>query len=91
MHSFQSVEQTGLIDLAQTCIEIGSHHGSINIRDAWFGRNTIQTECVKKFAEYRLSIEKILHTHVKSQTFAATTDLWKDDAIGRYYLDFTGL
>jgi hypothetical protein len=91
MHSFRSVEHTGLLDLAQACVEIGSQHGQIDIRDVWFGRNTIQSECVRKFKQYRTSIETLLRANVQDRSIAATTDLWRDDYVGRYYLDFTVL
>lgn len=91
MHSFRSVKHTGLLDLAQTCVEIEARYGQIDIRDAWFGRNTIQSECLKKFKQYRTSIETKLRLNVKDRSVAATTDLWKDDHVGRYYLDFTVL
>ena len=91
MHSFRSVEHTGLLDLAQTCVEIGAQHGQIDFRDVWFGRNTIRSECLRKFKQYRISIESKLRSNVKDRSVAATTDLWRDDHVGRYYLDFTVL
>jgi hypothetical protein len=91
MHSFRSIEHTGLIDLAQTCIEIGSRHGLIDIRELSFGRNSIQPECLKKFKQYKANIETTIRSHVTDRTIAATTDLWRDDCVGRYYLDFTVL
>ena len=91
MHSFRSIEHSGLINLAQTCVEIGSRHGLIDIRDVWFGRNTIQSECVMKFKQYKTNIETTIRSNVKDHTLSATTDLWRDDYVGRYYLDFTVL
>ncbi|CAF1449280.1 unnamed protein product [Adineta ricciae] len=89
MHSFKSVEHSGLQTLAQTCIDIGARCGKVDVRDIWYGRKSIRDECDKKFNMYKNQILKEIQKYAIERTLSATTDLWRDDAVGRYYLDFT--
>ena len=91
MHSFRSVEHTGLLNLAQTCVDIGARCGKVDIHDIWFGRKTIRDVCYSKFISYEKEIVNEIQKYALERTLSATTDLWRDDAIGRYYLDFTVL
>jgi hypothetical protein len=91
MHSFKSVEHTGLTNLAQTCIDIGARWGKIDIRDIWYGRRTIGDECYNKFISQKNKIKNEIKIYAKDRTLSATADLWRDDIIARYYLDFTVL
>ena len=91
MHSFKSVEHTGLTRLAQTCISIGARWGKIDVRDIWYGRKTIRDECHSKFISQKHRIKNEIKSYAKDRTLSATVDLWRDDFIARYYLDFTVL
>lgn len=42
MYSYRSVEHHGLLDLAQTCIDVGGIFGSVNVEDIWYGRRSIR-------------------------------------------------
>ncbi|CAF3895256.1 unnamed protein product [Rotaria sp. Silwood1] len=89
MHSFKSVEHAGLLNLAQTCVDIGARCGKIDIHDIWFGRKSIRDQCCNKFISYKNEMIKEIKKYAIDRTLSATTDLWRDDVIGRYYLDFT--
>ena len=89
MHSFKSVEHTGLINLAQTCIDIGTRSGKVTANDIWFGRKSIRDECSNKFTSYKNKIKNEIKTYAKDRTHSATLDLSRDNRIARYYLDFT--
>jgi hypothetical protein len=91
MNSFKSVEHTGLTNLAQTCIDIGARWGKIDIQDIWYGRRTIRDECYNKFISHKNKIKNEIQIYAKDRTLSATADLWRDDVIARYYLDFTVL
>ncbi|CAF0832632.1 unnamed protein product [Adineta steineri] len=89
MHSFKSVEHSGLLNLAQTCVDLGARFGKIDIHDIWYGRKSIKDECYNRFILYKNEMVKEMKKYAMNRTLSATTDLWRDDAIGRYYLDFT--
>ena len=89
MHSFQSVEHDGLLHLAQRCVDIGASFGRVNVADVWYGRESIHHECEIKFQQYKREIMSIIRPFIDDQTVAATADLWRDDSVQRYYLDFT--
>ncbi|CAF4178595.1 unnamed protein product [Rotaria sordida] len=89
MHSFRSVEHDGLLQLAQTCVDIGATFGRVNVENIWYGRQSIRNECELKFHQYREDIKSIIQPYINDRTVSATVDLWRDDIIQRYYLDFT--
>jgi len=91
MHSFKSGEHSGLLNLAQTCVDIGARCGKTDIHDIWFGRKTICDECFNKYISYKKKITEEIKIYALERTLSATTDLWRDDIVGRYYLDFTAL
>ena len=88
-HSFNCVENDGLLTLAQQCVSIGNAAGNIKINDCWFGRRTIRE---KALAEVNQLNERILHDiaiPLQQSCVACTTDLWTDKYVKRSYLDFT--
>lgn len=89
MHSFQSIEHDGLIQLAQTCVDIGAAFGRVNVSDFWYGRKSVQHECELKYHQYTTNIKSTIQSHIDNRTISATTDLWRDNVVQRYYLDFT--
>jgi DNA-binding XRE family transcriptional regulator len=89
MHSYRSVEHDGLLELAQTCIDIGATFGRVDVSDIWYGRQTIRYECDQKFNQYVEHIKSVIRPYINERTVSATADLWRDDTVQRYYLDFT--
>jgi hypothetical protein len=89
MYSFQSVEHNGLLELAQTCIDVGAAFGRVDVLDFWYGRKSLHKECELKFHQHIKDIKSIIQSHIDNRTISATTDLWRDDVVQHYYLDFT--
>ncbi|CAF3880021.1 unnamed protein product, partial [Rotaria sp. Silwood1] len=88
-HSFNTLENGGLLDLLQVGIEIGAKNGLVNVRDIFYGRKTIRQEAINKFELFVSSIRCLLDEPVKRHCIAATCDLWSNDIVKRSYLDFT--
>lgn len=88
-HSFNTLENGGLLDLLQVGIEIGAKQGMVNVKDIFYGRKTIRQEAFNKFELFVSSIRSLLDEPVKRHCVAATCDLWSDDIVKRSYLDFT--
>ncbi|CAF2083912.1 unnamed protein product [Rotaria magnacalcarata] len=88
-HSFNSLENNGILELLQLGIEIGSHYGMLDVHDIFYGRKTIREYLLLKFDAYLKSIRQVLDEPIKSHCLAATSDLWTDDFAKRTYLDFT--
>ena len=74
MDSFNSIEQTGLINLAQTCIDIGARWGKVKVNDIWFGRKSIRDECFNKFISYKNKIKNEIITYARDRTLSTTLD-----------------
>jgi len=89
MHSYRSVENDGLLELAQTCIDVGATFGRVKVQDIWYGRQSVRNECHIKFQQYQEDIKSIIQPYTNDRTVSATVDLWRDDVIQRYYIDFT--
>ncbi|CAF1541719.1 unnamed protein product, partial [Rotaria sordida] len=83
------VRDDGLLQLAHTCVHIGATFGRVNVENIWYGRQSIRNECELKFHQYREDIKSIIQPYINDRTVSATVDLWRDDIIQRYYLDFT--
>ncbi|CAF3802130.1 unnamed protein product [Rotaria sp. Silwood1] len=88
-HSFNALENDGVLELAQTAINIGATMGMVNIRDIFYGRKTIRNEAMTKFNHFSNTIRQVLDEPIKNHCVAATCDMWTDDYIKRCYLDFT--
>ncbi|CAF4517092.1 unnamed protein product [Rotaria sp. Silwood1] len=88
-HSFNTLENGGLLDLLQVGIEIGAKNGLVNVRDIFYGRKTIRQEAINKFELFVSSIRCLLDEPVKRHCIAATCDLGSNDIVKRSYLDFT--
>ncbi|CAF4200788.1 unnamed protein product [Rotaria sordida] len=88
-HSFNSLENDGLLQLFQTGIDIGANLGLLDVKDIFYGRQTIREEAVSKFDQYTDQIRSLLEEPIKQHCIAATADLWTDDLMKRSYLDFT--
>lgn len=59
LHSYTSLENIGIQQLAQNLIRIGSVYGNIDIGDIWYGRNTIREFTVKTFNDFMTMKETI--------------------------------
>ena len=88
-HSFNALENDGILDLVRTAINIGAQAGKVNVRDIFYGRKTIRNEAIIKFNEFSTNIRQILDEPIKNHCVAATCDMWTDDLIKRSYLDFS--
>lgn len=88
-HSFNALENDGLLDLFQVGIDIGAKMGKVNVRDIFYGRKTIRQEALARFMQFSDEIRQTLEEPIKQHCVAATCDLWTDDYIKRSYLDFT--
>ncbi|CAM4779841.1 unnamed protein product [Rotaria magnacalcarata] len=88
-HSFNALENGGVLDLVQTAIDIGAQVGKLNVRDIFYGRKTIRGEAISKFNHFSTTIRQILDEPIKNHCVAATCDMWTDDYMKRSYLDFT--
>ncbi|CAF1305811.1 unnamed protein product [Rotaria sordida] len=88
-HSFNALENDGVLELAQTAINIGATMGMVNIRDIFYGRKTIRNEAITKFNHFSNTIRQVLDEPIKNHCVAATCDMWTDDYIKRCYIDFT--
>ncbi|CAF1117939.1 unnamed protein product [Rotaria magnacalcarata] len=51
-HSFNSLENGGILTLIQTSIEIGANFGLVDVQDIFYGRKTIREEVLLKFTQY---------------------------------------
>ena len=88
-HSFNSLENGGLLDLLQVGIEIRAEHGLVNIKHIFYGRKTILQEAINKFELFVSSVCSLLDEPVKRYCVATACDLSSDDIIKRSYLDLT--
>ncbi|CAF1199474.1 unnamed protein product [Didymodactylos carnosus] len=89
LHSFSSIEKTGLLELCQLCIDIGSAYDRMNVNEIFYGRTTISGFCQRKFEQVKAMYKNVLQKPLQEKNLACTTDLWRDDYLQRYYLDFT--
>jgi len=74
-HSFNSLENDGLLKLVQTGIEIGANFGLVDIKDIFYGRQSIREEALSKFDQYTHQIRSLLEEPIKQHCIAATADL----------------
>ena len=88
-HSLLSVEQSGFLELAQTCIKIGIQFGAVNVNEIWFGRKTVKETCVSELSEFHEKMEIIIKAANDKNEVSCTTDLWTDSQQLRTFLDFT--
>jgi hypothetical protein len=89
MHSFLSIEQEGLLNLAQTCIGIGSEVGNVQVNSIWYGRKTVQTTAIEEYNKFTVKLKEMLASSIIAREVATCTDLWTDDHKKRSYLDVT--
>ena len=88
-HSFNALENDGVLDLVQTAIDIGAQMGKVNVRDIFYGRKTIRNEAMIRFNHFSTMIRQIIDKPIKNHCIAGTCDLWTDDYVKRSYLDFS--
>ena len=88
-HSFNAVENDGLMDVGQTLINIGAAHGPVPIRDIWYGRRTVRNETLAQAQLVRRNLKNALVEPVQKNEVACTADIWTDDYVKRSYMDMT--
>jgi hypothetical protein len=59
-HSFNALENDGVLDLVQTAIDIGAQMGKVYVRDIFYGRKTIRAEAITKFNHFSTTMRGIL-------------------------------
>ncbi|CAF1536714.1 unnamed protein product, partial [Adineta steineri] len=70
-------------------IDISANLGLLDVKDIFYGRQTIREETVSKFDPYKHQIHSLLEEPIKYHCIAATGDLSTDDLMKRSYLNFT--
>ena len=88
-HSFNALENNGILNLIQTGIEIGANFGLVDVKDIFYGRKTIREEVLLKYDQYTNQTRSLLEEPIKQHCVAAMAHLWTDDVMKRSYLDFT--
>ncbi|CAF3229997.1 unnamed protein product, partial [Rotaria sp. Silwood2] len=88
-HSFNLLDNDGLLKLVQIGIEIGVNIGLVDVHNIFYGRSTIQEEALSKFEQYTDQVCTLLQQPIKQHCVAATADLWTNDLMKRTYFDFT--
>ena len=88
-HSFNALENDGVLYLVQTAIDIGAQMGRVNVRDVFYGRKTIRIEAMAKFKNFSTTIRQVIDEPTKNHCVAATCDMWTDDNLKRCYLEFS--
>ena len=78
-HSFNSLENDGLITLLQQLVNIAGKHGCFYVKDVLYGRQTISSFCKEKAAEIKESLRCVLTEPQEAESLAVTLDLWTDD------------
>jgi len=58
-HSFNLLENYGILNLVQTGIEIDANVGLIDVKDIFYGRQTIRQEALSKFEQYTNHIRSL--------------------------------
>jgi hypothetical protein len=88
--AFRAVEEKGLLNLAQTMVDIGAAHGSVDVKDIWYGRKSVKTHVVESMLpELKEKLRSICEISSEKCEIAVTTDLWTDDVVKRSYLEVT--
>ncbi|CAF1570160.1 unnamed protein product, partial [Didymodactylos carnosus] len=62
-HSFNSLENDGILKLDQTAFEIGANIGLVDVKDIFYGRQTIRDEALSKFDQYSHQIRSLISIH----------------------------
>jgi hypothetical protein len=74
-HSFNSLENDGLLKLFQTSIEIDANIGLVDVKDIFYDRKSIREEALSKFDRYTQQIRSLLEEPIKQHRISATADL----------------
>ena len=69
-HSFNSLENDGLKQLIHTGIDINANLGLLDVKDIFYGRQTIREEAVCKFDQYTHQIRSLLEEPIKQNCIA---------------------
>ena len=86
-HSFKAVENDGLRNLMQTCIDLGAKYGKFDAADAAVSRKTISREVASAVDDVRRCLVQRLQDPVADGTLSLCIDMYTDDYRKRAYLD----
>jgi hypothetical protein len=64
-HSFNALENGGILDLVQTAIEIGAQIGNVDVSEVFYGRKTIRSEAFSKFENFLTSIRSLVNEPIR--------------------------
>jgi hypothetical protein len=86
-HSFRSVENPGLINLLQTCVDFGAKYGKIDIKRSLTKRNSVSRETSVMSSQVKERLKDILQQPVIDGTVSVSLDMYTDDYRKFAYLD----
>ena len=86
-HSFNSLENDGLVTLLQTFANTAAKHGRFDVKHTLYGRNTISSFCKEKVVEVKDSLRLKLQEPQEAESISVTLDLWTSNFNNKSYLD----
>jgi len=86
-HSFRSVEQKGLINLMQTCVDYGAKYGKFEVASEMVKRNTVSREAAVLASEVKGQLVGRLKEPAVDGTVSLSIDMYTDDYRKKSYLD----
>ena len=86
-HSFNSLENDGLVTLLQTFANTAAKHGRFDVKDALYGRNTISSFCKEKVVIVKDSLRLKRQEPKEAESISVTLDLWTSNFNNKSYID----
>lgn len=86
-HSFRSVENSGLINLMQNCVELGAKYGKFDVRDVAVGRRTVSRDVTATAASVVTKLTERLKEPIADGSMSLCIDMYTDDFRKQAYLD----
>lgn len=88
-NSFKSLESESLLNLMQFFLKIGLTHGYVDIKDIFFGRNTISTYISELYISSKECIKSVILNLGKNPSLCFSCDIWTEQINHISYLDLT--
>ena len=87
-HSFNSLENEGLLCFLQTIANIAGRRGCFDVTDVLYSRNTIASFAKEKASKIKESLKTKLIEPQETESVAIMLDLWTaDKQQNQFYLD----
>lgn len=80
-HSFKAVENKGLTNLMQMCVDYGAKYGKFDITESLYKRNTISRETASMAAIVKSSIIERLKAPIEDGTVSLCIDMYATQTI----------